>query len=349
MIFADASEDLHDVGKSIEIINTNNEILLSGLHTIFASRIVDVLIVGFGGHLFQCQTVRDQIKNEAQGTKVLGISVGRMSKIDIPLPQSTTEQQKIADCLTSLDVLIRAENRKLDLLKTHKKALMQQLFPRDGETVPTLRFPEFREVGEWEIVALGSTTLKVGSGITPKGGESNYLMKGRPFIRSQNIGWGQLLLSDVVYIDDKTHEKFSSSEIQFGDVLLNITGASIGRCSIASTKIEGGNVNQHVCIIRTRWNELHPYFLMQYLVSKCGQKQINNFQAGGNRQGLNFAQVRSFLIPLASNLDEQLQISNCLLLLDKLITAQTRKLDALKAHKKALMQQLFPVLDDGAA
>ncbi|NLX26123.1 MAG: restriction endonuclease subunit S [Lentisphaerae bacterium] len=208
--------------------------------------------------------------------------------------------------------------------------------------LPKLRFPEFREAEGWAGEKLGSKTKKVGSGITPTGGEKNYKQSGRPFVRSQNIGWGELLLDDVAFIDETTHNSFSSTQIDVFDVLLNITGASIGRSVVADARIEGGNVNQHVCIIRVKPDELSPYFLNQYLISHDGQKQIDSFQAGGNRQGLNFEQIRSFLIPLPADFPEQQKIAECLSSVDELIGAQARKVDALKTHKKGLMQQLFP-------
>jgi type I restriction enzyme, S subunit len=208
--------------------------------------------------------------------------------------------------------------------------------------VPKLRFPQFRGTKVWAGEKLGPKTKKVGSGITPTGGEKNYQNSGRPFVRSQNISWGGLLLDDVAFIDEETHNSFSSTQIAVSDVLLNITGASIGRCAVADARIEGGNVNQHVCIIRVKPDELSPIFLNQYLISNDGQKQIDSFQAGGNRQGLNFEQIRSFLIPLPPTPAEQQKIAECLISVDELMAAQARKVDALKTHKKGLMQQLFP-------
>ena len=259
------------------------------------------------------------------------------------------EQQKIADCLSSLDELIAAQARKVDALKTHKKGLMQQIFPSEGETQPRLRFPEFRDAGEWEAGNLGSKVSKVGSGITPTGGDTNYKQAGRPFVRSQNVGWGVLLLEDVAFIDEETHTSFSATEIKNLDVLLNITGASIGRSVVADQRIVGGNVNQHVCIIRVKPAELNPFFINQYLISQMGQAQIDSFQAGGNREGLNFAQIRSFFIPLPPNISEQQRIADCLTSLDTLITTGTQELETLKTHKKGLMQQLFPSTEEAPA
>jgi len=129
MVFADASEDLNDVGKSIEIVNLNNEKLVSGLHTLLARQITPKLAIGFGGHLFKSDRIRTQIKKEAQGAKVLGISSGRLSNIEICFPSNKKEQQKIADCLSALDEQIAAQSQKLEALKSHKKGLMQGLFP----------------------------------------------------------------------------------------------------------------------------------------------------------------------------------------------------------------------------
>ena len=192
---------------------------------------------------------------------------------------------------------------------------------------------------DWECNEIGELALRVGSGITPTGGEKIYKEYGIPFVRSQNIGWGDLLLDDLAYITDKTHESFQSSEIKQGDVLLNITGASIGRSAVADKRLNRGNVNQHVCEIRPT-NNLDSYYLNNYLLSANGQKQIDSFQAGGNRQGLNYQQVRSFKVPLPP-LPEQHAIATALSDVDTLIT----KLDQLIAKKRdikqATMQQLL--------
>ena len=278
--------------------------------------------------------------NEGARVGRFNISINQFLQIFVFLPR-LQEQQKIADCLSSLDELIDAHEQKCEALKQHKKGLMQRLFPAEGETTPRWRFPEFRDAGEWGFRSLGAMTTKIGSGVTTRGGDKNYLSAGIPFVRSQNVGWGTLLLNDIVFISDKIHKTFLATELQFGDVLINITGASIGRCAIVNSQISGGNVNQHVCIIRVKKNELINSFLMQYLISAQGQAQIDSFQAGGNRQGLNFAQVASFSIPSPSPFEQQ-KIADCLSSLDERIEAQEAKTAALREHKKGLMQRLFP-------
>ena len=130
IIFADASEDLNDVGKSIEIVKLNGEKLVSGLHTLMARQVVRKIEIGFGGYLFKSDRIRKQIQKESQGTKVLSISGTRISNIKIFYPKNPQEQKKIASCLSSLDALITAQAEKIEQLKLHKKGLMQGLFPK---------------------------------------------------------------------------------------------------------------------------------------------------------------------------------------------------------------------------
>ena len=287
----------------------------------------------------------DAFVNEAgDGGVRVRIYYRDISQLRLIVPD-VVEQQKIADCLGSLDDLIAAEGRKLEALRQHKQGLMQHLFPQPGETVPRLRFPEFEDAPEWESRELGLMTSKIGSGVTPRGGEKNYRSSGRPFVRSQNVGWGELILDNVVHIDEDTHASFAATEVEEGDVLLNISGASIGRSAVADARIGGGNVNQHVCIIRGLSEQIQAWFLSQYLISKHGQDQIDSCQAGGNRQGLNFGQIRSFLIPQPRDVAEQERIADCLRAADIIRATHAQRISALKRQKQGLLQQLFPSLE----
>ncbi|MEA5511491.1 restriction endonuclease subunit S [Crocosphaera sp. UHCC 0190] len=193
---------------------------------------------------------------------------------------------------------------------------------------------------DWDVQFLGDKTSKIGSGITPTGGAKIYQKSGRPFVRSQNVGWGYLSLEDIAYINDEIHATFSGTEIEENDVLLNITGASIGRSAVADKRVKNGNVNQHVCIIRTIKEELDHHFLNLFLLSRKGQKQIDSFQAGGNRQGLNFGQIKSFKIPIPP-LSEQHKIAEVLSDVDKGIAALERLLTKKRNIKQGTMQLLL--------
>jgi len=198
---------------------------------------------------------------------------------------------------------------------------------------------------DWEVWKIDQIALKVGSGITPSGGQKVYKTSGRPFVRSQNVSWGKMNLEDIAFIDDETHSKFTSTEILEGDVFLNITGASIGRSAVAQTELIGGNVNQHVCIIRSNLNDIKPKYLNCLLLSFLGQKQIFDFQAGGNREGLNFYQVRSLKFALPP-LPEQTTIATVLSDMDSYIQSLEALIAKKRLIKQGAMQELLTPKED---
>ena len=200
-----------------------------------------------------------------------------------------------------------------------------------------MRFPEFS--GEWKKCTIGELAIKVGSGVTPRGGESVYKMDGHPFVRSQNVGLGHLILDDIAFIDEETHLRQKSTELKLEDVLLNITGASIGRSALVNEQVVGGNVNQHVCIIRTK-ESLIPSFLCNFLLSNYGQRQIDSFQAGGNRQGLNFEQIKSIKIAIPST-KEQTKVAKLLQLIEERIATQNKIIEKLETLIKGIVELAF--------
>jgi type I restriction enzyme S subunit len=154
-------------------------------------------------------------------------------------------------------------------------------------------FPE-----DWDAKTIGDIACHVGSGATPTGGSSVYSKTGITFIRSQNVTFKGLLLDDVAFIEPSIHRQMARSEIFPHDVLLNITGASIGRCCYVPYGFGIANVNQHVCAIRLpKPSHEDAVFLAGVLTSHIGQSQIDRLNAGGNREGLNYQQVRSFSVP----------------------------------------------------
>ena len=203
--------------------------------------------------------------------------------------------------------------------------------------VPNLRFTEFQ--GEWEKCKLGELAVKVGSGSTPKGGNAVYTTSGHCFVRSQNVGMGHLILNDIAYIDESTHQKQKSTELRTNDVLLNITGASIGRTALATEEINGGNVNQHVCIIRTNGN-VEPSYICDYIQTSKIQKYIQSLQTGGSREGLNFEQIRSFPINIPT-VEEQVKIAKLLSLINERIATQSKLIEKLESLIKGISSRIF--------
>lgn len=193
---------------------------------------------------------------------------------------------------------------------------------------------------EWNVLDIDHITDKVGSGITPSGGSLVYSTNGHPFIRSQNVGWGNFIMDDIVYINDHIHKKQLSTEVKWGDILLNITGASIGRSSVVlRDDLIGGNVNQHVCIIRL-CDQYDSKFVNINILSNLVQNQIKAFQAGGNREGLNFSQVRVIKMPFPPSSERQ-AITEVLSDMDALIEAQKELIAKKRNIKQGTMQDLL--------
>ena len=288
---------------------------------------------------------KDEIASYGTKTAVPYLNKSSCNSILIPVPP-LPEQRSIATALSDMDELLGGLDRLLAKKRDLKQAAMQQLLTGkkrlsgfgEGKGYKQTKFGLIPE--DWEVTNIGELTIKVGSGITPTGGNRVYKQEGRPFIRSQNVGWGCLLLDDIAFIDEETHSRFPETEIKINDVFLNITGASIGRSSVADFRVEGGNVNQHVCIIRTNECLLVPHYLNLILLSSLGQKQIDNFQAGGNRQGLNFSQVRSIFIPLPHP-PEQTAIASILSDMDTEIAAIEQRRNKTRDLKQAMMQELL--------
>ncbi len=172
---------------------------------------------------------------------------------DKPLPKGTLARLK--DAFNDAPLPYRVDVLDInDVSKEFQTIIRQQAiaFPlAKKDKVPALRFPEFG--GEWKIARLGSRVSKVGSGVTPRGGAEVYQDSGIPLLRSQNVRDSRLDLTDVAFISEEINAKMKGSAVEPNDVLLNITGASIGRSCVVPPDIVAANVNQHVCIIRVRW------------------------------------------------------------------------------------------------
>ena len=249
----------------------------------------------------------------------------------INLP-SAHEQEHIASFLERIDQRIEKQRALVESLKKYKRGLLRAYFGTDN----------WKSQGTWSKCKLGACCSKIGSGKTPKGGSSVYANQGIMFLRSQNVLWGTLDISEVSFIDEATNSTMQSSEVRFGDVLLNITGASIGRSCIYTSN-DRANVNQHVCIIRLSQESkerLLPEFLLQQILSDRIQQQVMDCQNGGSREGLNFQQIADFNIVIPE-MEEQRKICGMLKAFDQKLCNEEISLKALFSLRTSLMQQLF--------
>ncbi|MFM8444362.1 MAG: restriction endonuclease subunit S [Methylococcus sp.] len=266
------------------------------------------------------------------------VSYKQFSELELPSP-SLNEQQKIADCLTSLDELITLEAQKLDTLKTHKNGLMQQLFPAEGETLPQRRFSEVQDTGEWETYPfdefVANSFYGTSSSTSPRG---QY-----PVLRMGNMVDGGLDFSNLVYID-LDRNAFESFQLVNGDILMNRTNspALVGKVSLFCLNLKCLTAS-YIVTYRLKKDRIDPSFCNFMLNTALYQKRIRALAKPSISQAnINPTTFRKELIIFVPALAEQQKIADCLSSLDHLITAQSQKLAALKTHKKGLMQQLFP-------
>ena len=285
-----------------------------------------------------CQTY---FSNNAAGSGVQNLNADIIKLLPVSYPNKN-EQQKIADCLASLDELITLEAQKLATLKTHKKGLMQQLFPAVGETLPNLRFPEFLDAGEWEEVALGEIT-KFSSGGTPSKDVAEYWGGSIPWISASsmyetNINKSELNVPALAIGNGTRISKKGSLLILVrGSMLFNRVPIGIATIDVA--------FNQDVKSLEID-DGISGTFLLYQLISFESRISINETGIGAGKIETDDLKRLMVFVP---SVTEQQKIADCLTSLDDLITAQTQKLAALKTHKKGLMQQLFPALDEAPA
>ncbi len=262
-----------------------------------------------------------------------------IARIPLPLP-SPAEQQKVADCLSSLDELIAAQGRKVEALKTHKKGLMQQLFPREGETQPRLRLPEFKKNGEWKTKRIDEW----GDVLAGKALAVNAPGPLRPYLRTKNVLDGSIDVTDVLEMP-MTDAEFKRFEILDGDVLLN-EGQSlhlVGRAAIYRNELGRSCAMQNQLLRFRASSSTCPEFAAQAF-RRCQQDGTfaNIATQTTSVAHLGSSRFSALKLTWPPSLAEQQRIADHLTALDALITAATQTLDTLKIHKLGLMQQLFP-------
>ena len=302
----------------------------------------------------------NRLKNLAGRTAVPIISKSVFEKFVIHKPLSPQEQQKIANCLSSLDEVIAAHSQKLDLLKDHKKGLMQNLFPdpsasSGGEKVPKYRFKEFEKDGEWvEKTLIDTADKKVKWSFTggPFGSNliaSDYKASGFRIIQLQNIGDGVFNDDNKIYASIEKADELLSCNIYAGDIIISKMGDPVGRACIIPD-------NLHRCIMasdgirlvvdETRYSK---YFIYSLINSKRIREAIDKRATGSTRKRIGLDTLREIELIVPKSPKEQHRIASCLSSLDALITGQAEKIEQLKLHKKGLMQGLFPSLNSANA
>ena len=277
--------------------------------------------------------LRKYIEIGARAHGALSIDTKHLWNMPVAVPK-LPEQQKIADCLSSIDDLISAEEKKLLLLNDYKKGWMQKLFPAEGKTVPEWRFPEFKDSEGWEKLNIKKACYPSYSGGTPVTSKKEYYNGDIPFIRSGEIGKEKTEL----FLTSEGLDNSSAKMIEKGDVLMALYGANSGDVAISPIK---GAINQAILCLRHKNNNA---FLYHYLAFKKNWIVRTYIQGGqGNLSG---EIVKSIELCSPQEPDEQNRIAAFLSVIDELTSNQKEKIEALKQHKTALMQGLFPSIEE---
>jgi len=275
---------------------------------------------------YQLSFNNEKIKYLANQTAVPILNKSNFGAIKMVFPKQKIEQEKISHILSNVDTILEKTIHIIEKNKKIKNGLMQKFFSKLD------KFPK-----NWDEKSLKGYVI--GSGSTPRGGYKVYTSSGIPFIRSQNVHFDGLHLEDVVHISTAIHNKMKNTQLKPMDVVFNITGASIGRCTMIPENFGEGNVNQHVCILRTK-DYIVPRFLSYYLSSFEFQKFLNMMQAGSSREGFAKQEFEKINVFTPSPTEQQ-DIADVLFEIDNLIKSEETYLRKLFFVKKGLMQNLL--------
>ena len=340
VIFTKDSETPDEIGIP-SYVATDMPNVLCGYHLGLA-RPYDTMVNGsFLARTLASRSSAQEFGRIANGVTRFGLTLEATRNLSILLPP-LPEQRAIAAVLDSIDDAIERTESVIAATEQLRDSLLHQLLTRG---VPG-QHTEWKDVpglgampADWDVVRLGEVVTHVGSGVTPRGGKSAYTASGITFLRSQNVHFDGLRLEDVVYVSPETDNAMTRSRVLPDDVLLNITGASIGRCTVAPGYLGPANVNQHVCIIRTA-EEFNPRFVWKWLSTPRSQREIDDIQTGQSRQGLNYQQVRQLTIARPSRA-EQDSIVEILNGLDDTVAEAKRERDGFQLLKESTADALL--------
>lgn len=288
--------------------------------------------------------LQELLAKKAVKSTVLSLRLPIVQDFVIGCPKSA-EQQKIADCLSSLDELIAAQARKVEALKTHKKGLMQQLFPREGETQPRLRFPEFNSAGDWKEKPFGDLLSDILDfrGRTPNKLGMEWGGGGIASLSANNVKNGFIdYAAECNMGSEELYQRWMGGvNLEKGDIVFTME-APLGNATLLPDS-EKYILSQRVVAFKT-CSEVLNTFLVQVIWGEEFQTAINQLATGSTAKGINQKALKTVQVKLPCPKEQQ-RIADCLTALNTLITAATQELETLKTHKKGLMQQLFPLAE----
>ncbi|OCL93699.1 restriction endonuclease subunit S [Aliarcobacter thereius] len=331
LVIADASEDYKDIGKTIEIIDLNNEKLVAGLHTYIARDTKDKMALGFGGYFMQTYNIRLQMMKFATGISVLGISKSNLVKIKIKIPQKQ-EQEKIAIFLSSIDEKIEKLTKKDELLQQYKKSIMQKIFSQE------IRFKDDKgkEFPEWEEKELRDIFIS----IKGKGLSKNDLVDNG---QNKCILYGELYTTYPEVIKEIKSFTNSNDGIKsiYGDLLIPCSTTTTGIDLANATALYEDNVLLGGDITILRFKKKGNSTFYAYFLTHFKKYDLAKFGQGSTIVHLYFEHFKNMKIKIPLEIKEQNKIANFLSSIDYKIEENQKILEKTKEFKKSLLQQMF--------
>ena len=284
--------------------------------------------------------LRKIVSSGARMDGLLNISFDEYTSVSVLLP-GTEEQDRIADFFRHLDNLITLHQRKLDKLVNVKKSMLEKMFPKQGSKVPNIRFAGFAD--DWEQRKLEETNTYFTDGnygeAYPKASDITENGVGVPFLTGGNLKNGLLDLKDATYITLQKHMQLTSGHLVEDDIVIAVRG-SLGSLGYVNKENSGWNINSQLAIIRTNKSVLNGKYLIQFLSSDIGQKELLSKQTGSALKQLPIGAIRDVYVPMTS-VEEQILIGDYFRSIDHLITLHQRKLEKLKNIKKSMLDKMF--------
>lgn len=339
ILFTTSSETPNEVGFASVLVDSPKEnVYLNSFCFALRPFELENTQPQFSRYLFHSPVYRKSVTAIAQGSTRYNLSKVAFLNLKVPIPKPK-EQQKIAFCLSSLDEIITAETQKLDVLKNHKKGLMQNLFPQEGEKVPKYRFKEFEKDGKWRKMSLGEIS-KITSGGTPSRSESKYWNGNIPWVSTTLIDFN-IINEANEYITELGLKNSSAKIFPKGTILMAMYGQGKTRGKVGVLGIDAAT-NQACAAILLKEGYSTDY-VFQYLAAHYDD--IRELSNKGGQENLSGGLIE-FIPVLIPNIKEQQKIAFCLSSLDEIIIVQVKKIEQLKQHKKGLMQGLFPQIEN---
>lgn len=283
---------------------------------------------------------RRSIAKLAQGISVVHLYAEQLQALSIDIPGQKAEQNEIADCLSSIDDIITTETQKIAALKAYKKGLMQQLFPAEGETVPRLRFPKFRDGPDWQIQKISNVLKRVSNpvnvGLNEMYQQIGIRSHGKGIFHKELVSGEQLGNKRVFWVEGNAF-------------VVNIVFAWEQAVATTSRAEKGMIASHRFPMYRARSNKTNVNFIAHFFLTRKGKNLLALASPGGAGRNRTLGQkdFENLEFPLPLEVAEQIKIADSLSSVDGLIAAQTQELDMLKAHKEGLMQGLFPASREG--